>query len=54
MTPREHAAQLAIVLDACLDSQECNGYIGCKTVEEARAALAAWEKHVVTTEEPSA
>jgi hypothetical protein len=32
---------LVSMLDACIDSEECNGYIGVQTLKEAKAALAA-------------
>lgn len=30
---------LCEMIDVMLDSQDCNGHIGCKTVEEATAVL---------------
>ena len=36
---RAENARLRTLLDGCLDSQECNGYIGCELVEEISAAL---------------
>lgn len=32
--------ELVAALERCIDSQECNGYIGVETMREARAALA--------------
>lgn len=34
------APDLLDMLEACIDSQECNGYIGVETMREAREAIA--------------